>query len=118
MRARTEWHFGGGASYCDGCARQGRPCARGELGSGGELCPYVANEPMTDAGWQAWDVLLRCSGQLRIVAGAVIGLDLGAALCLGEALGHDRRALAELLPAGEAGLLAALNQQTPASDLP
>jgi hypothetical protein len=61
-------------------------------------------------------VLTRCAGQLRIIAGSVLGLDLTAALGLGDALGHDRRALAELLPAGEAGLLAALNQQTATSD--
>jgi hypothetical protein len=35
---------------------------------------------------------------------------------LGEALGHETGPLAELLPAGEAGLLAALNQQTATSD--
>jgi len=37
---------------------------------------------------------------------------------LGEALGHDPGPLAELLPAGESGLLAALNQQTTTSDQP
>jgi hypothetical protein len=63
-------------------------------------------------------VLLRCSGQLQILAGAVLGLDLAAALQLGEALGHDRPALAELLPSADAGLLAALNQQTATSDHP
>jgi len=73
---------------------------------------------MTDAGWQAWDVLTRCAGQLRVVGSSVIGLDLTPMLGIGEALGHDRRALAELLPAGEAGLLAALNQQTATNDLP
>ena len=73
---------------------------------------------MTDAGWQAWDVLTRFAGQLRVVGSSVIGLDLTPMLGIGEALGHDRRALAELLPAGEAGLLAALNQQTATNDLP
>jgi hypothetical protein len=73
LRARAEWHFGGGVRYCDGCARQGRTCARGELGSDGELCPYIANEPATDAGWPASDVLLRCSGQLRVTHVAAIG---------------------------------------------
>lgn len=56
---------------------------------------------------------MRCSGQLRVVPGAVIGLDLAAALRLGEALGHDLQALAELLPAGEAGLVKALNERLP-----
>jgi hypothetical protein len=62
-------------------------------------------------------VLTRCAGQLRIGAGAVVGLDLEAALALGTAFGHDARALAELLPAGEAGLLKALNEQIRTSDL-
>ena len=77
----------------------------------GERCPYHEHEPLTDAGWQAWDVILRCSGQLRLAprAGIVIGLDLTAALSLGAALGYDTRALAELLPAAEAGLVAAIN---------
>jgi len=41
----------------------------------------------------------------------VIGIDLVAALRLGDALGHDLYALAELLPAGEAGLVKALNER-------
>jgi hypothetical protein len=56
-------------------------------------------------------VLTRSGGQLRIVPGAVIGIDLVAALRLGEALGHDLQALAELLPAGEAGLVKAMNNR-------
>lgn len=56
-------------------------------------------------------MLLRCSGQLRVTHGAAIGIDVGAALRLGEALGHDLRPLAELLPAGEAGTVKGLNQQ-------
>ena len=34
-------------------------------------------------------MLPRCSGQLRIVADAVLRLDFASALRLGEALGHD-----------------------------
>jgi hypothetical protein len=111
MTARSRWHFGGGPGYCDGCHRQGRPCARGEPGSDGSFCAYVANAPLTEVGWQAWDVLLRCAGQLRVVPGAVIGLDLGAALRMGAAAGYDAMALAELLPAGEAGMVGAINER-------
>ncbi|MFZ1413885.1 MAG: hypothetical protein WAS73_04805 [Defluviicoccus sp.] len=80
-------------------------------GSSGRLCPYIEHEPLTDVGWQAWDVILRCSGQLRLApqVGIVIGIDLAAALSLGAALGYDTGALAELLPAAEAGLVTALN---------
>jgi hypothetical protein len=45
----------------------------------------------------------------------VIGIDMGAALAVGAALGHDTYALAELLPAAEAGLVAAFNRR-PTSD--
>jgi hypothetical protein len=57
--------------------------------------------------------LLRCSGQLRLAPNAaiVIGLDLAAALAIGAALGHDGCALAELLPAAEAGVVAALHRR-------
>ncbi len=56
-------------------------------------------------------MLTRCSGQLRLTPSGrcVLGLDLTTALNLGTALGYDRHALAELLPAGEAGLVTALN---------
>lgn len=51
-------------------------------------------------------------GQLRVGGlGGVTGIDLGAALSLAEALGYDRRAMALLLPAGESGLVAALNKR-------
>lgn len=56
-------------------------------------------------------MLTRCAGQLRIAPGAVIGIDLAAALRLGEALGYDLPALAELLPSGEAGMVKAVNAQ-------
>jgi hypothetical protein len=77
----------------------------------GEECPYSQNEPATDVGWQAWDVLLRCTGQLRALPGAFLGLDLAAALAVGAALGYDTAALAELLPAGEAGMVGAINER-------
>jgi hypothetical protein len=111
MTARARWHFGGGAGYCDGCRRQGLPCASGEPGRDGSFCTYVANEPLTDVGWQAWDILTRCAGQVRFLPGAVVGLDLGAALGMGAAAGYDVAGLAELLPAGEAGMVQALNER-------
>lgn len=42
---------------------------------------------------------------------AVIGIDLAAAIALATALGYDVRAVAELLPAAEAGLITALNER-------
>ena len=81
------------------------PCAGGQPGSDGQRCPYTEHRPLTEAGWQAWDVLTRCAGQLRLAGTAVVGLDLTAALMLADALGHDARAVAELLSAAEAGLV-------------
>jgi hypothetical protein len=54
---------------------------------------------------------MRCAGQLRFVPGVVVGIDLGAALSVGAAVGYDAIALAELLPAGEAGMVAAINER-------
>ena len=69
--------------------------------------------PLTDAGWQAWDVLTRCSGQLRLApnGSVVIGIDLAAAIALATALGYEASSVAELLPAAEAGLITALNER-------
>ena len=85
---------------------------KGTPGASGELFPYLAHEPLTNVGWAAWDTLLRCAGQLRVApSGAVLGLDLSAAIAVGMTLGHAPAALAELLPAGEAGLVRALNDR-------
>ncbi|MDG4601453.1 MAG: hypothetical protein P9C55_01695 [Defluviicoccus sp.] len=56
-------------------------------------------------------MILRCSGQLRLAphASIIIVIDMSAGLAIGAALGHDVHALAELLPAAEAGLVAAIN---------
>jgi hypothetical protein len=77
----------------------------------GGACSYRAHEPATDGGWQAWDVMLHCSGQIRAVPGAALGLDFGAAFAIGQALSYDLVALAELLPAAEAGMIAAINER-------
>ena len=57
---------------------------------------------------EVWDVLLACQGQLRLApSGHVVGIDLDAALKVGAARSYDRATLSELLPAAEAGLVAA-----------
>jgi hypothetical protein len=56
-------------------------------------------------------VALKTASQLRAVPGAAIGLDLAACLQMGAALGYDQTALAELLPAAEAGLIEGLNSR-------
>jgi hypothetical protein len=53
-------------------------------------------------------VLLACQGQIRLApSGHVVGIDLDAALKVGAARRYDRATLSELLPAAEAGLVAA-----------
>ncbi|MCL4189307.1 MAG: hypothetical protein KJZ85_17035 [Rhodobacteraceae bacterium] len=66
---------------------------------------------MTQEGWQVWDLVGRLGGQLRVTPGAVIGWDLTAALCLGDALGVPPAVAAELLPVIEAVMVAKLNEQ-------
>ena len=54
--------------------------------------------------------MLRLGGQLRVVPGAVIGWDMGAALTLAAALGVPSLAAAELLPEIEAVMARRLNE--------
>lgn len=58
----------------------------------------------------------RLGGQLRIVPGAVIGWDMGAAFALGAALGVTAPAIAELLPAIEAVMVRRVNEQISANN--
>jgi hypothetical protein len=72
----------------------------------------VAHAPSTLEGIQTWELVTRCSGQLR-VADTVLGLDLSACLDLARAMGLDLGITAELLPACEAGLLEGLRKRMP-----
>ncbi len=62
-----------------------------------------------------WDLVGRLGGQLRIVPGAVIGWDMGAAIALGAALGVPAPAIAELLPVIEAVMVRRVNAQIAAN---
>ena len=98
LRALADWHFGGGDRYCAACAQA---CPD---------CPARLNRPQTFEGWQVWDLALRLGGQLRVIPGAVIGWDMGAALALAAALGIAPMAAAELLPEIEAVMVRRLNE--------
>ena len=68
---------------------------------------------------EAWEVLLACQGQIRLApSGHIIGIDMDAALRIGAARGSDLAVLSELLPAAEAGLVAALSIDGGRSDGP
>jgi hypothetical protein len=58
-----------------------------------------------------WDLAGRLSGQLRAIPGAVLGLDMAAALALAEALGINTLVCAELLPEIEAMMVRGINAQ-------
>ncbi len=110
IRALCRWHFqpGGGPEYCRACRDDGLPCARGEPGADGRLCPYREHALISRQEHEAWDVLLACQGQLRLApSGHVIGIDMNAALKIGAARGRNLEVLSELLPAAEAGLVEA-----------
>ncbi len=96
--ARAEWHFGGGDAYCGAC---GRSCPD---------CPYRLNAPETFEGLQVWDLALKITGQLRAIPGAALGWDLTAGFALAAALGVNRTAVAEFLPAIEAVAIRSINQ--------
>ena len=53
----------------------------------------------------------RLGGQLRVIPGAVLGWDMGAALSLAQALGVNTLIAAELLPEIEAVMVRKLNEQ-------
>ncbi len=62
---------------------------------------------------------MRLGGQLRVISGMsarVIGWDMNAALAMGDALGIDRMAVAEILPAIEEVAVAAMNQRISDTD--
>lgn len=61
--------------------------------------------------WQAWDLALRCGGQLRLSQMVAIGVDFTAALQIATSLGHDANATAEFLPAIETGMTTAFNEK-------
>ncbi|MGY6634473.1 MAG: DUF7697 family protein [Alkalilacustris sp.] len=75
------------------------------------------NRALTWEGAQVWDLAQRLGGQLRILPGAVIGWDMGAALALGRALGVPSLAMAELLPPIEAVMVRRINEQLAAARL-
>ena len=110
IRALCRWHFwpGGGPEYCRACRDDGLPCARGEPGADGRLCPYREHALISVQEHETWDVLLACQGQLRLApSGHVIGIDMDAALKIGAARGYDLAVISELLPGAESGLVSA-----------
>ena len=58
----------------------------------------------------------RLGGQLRVIPGAVVGWDMGAALAMAQALGVNVLIVAELLPEIEAVMVRRLNERLAETD--
>jgi hypothetical protein len=75
-------------------------------------CPYVENEPQSEDGWAAWDILCAGYTQLRTSGmGGVIGLDMPALIDLARLRGYDAEIHSRLLPDAEQGLLSAISER-------
>jgi hypothetical protein len=99
-----------GPNTAEPAARDGLPCARGEPGADGQLCPYREHALISRQEHETWEVFLACQGQLRFApSGHVIGIDMDAVLRIAAARGCDLAVLSELLPAAEAGVVEALS---------
>ena len=99
--------------YCRGCEEQGLACATGGIGLTGDRCPYLEHAPDALEEHQAWDIVRAMQNHIRVgPTGQLLGLDLGLALELARARGHDPEVTSELLPASEAGILEACNDHT------
>ncbi|HAX90859.1 MAG TPA: hypothetical protein DCY07_01435 [Rhodospirillaceae bacterium] len=61
-------------------------------------------------GWEAWDVALKCAGQLRTAQFAIVGIDMNAALKIAEMFGYDTIAHTELLFSFEKGMVSSVNE--------
>ena len=74
------------------------------------------NEPLTAEGFETWDVIQRCGGQLRLHPnGNIAGFDIPTILSITEALGYDLQAMLLLLDNAEAGLREAVKKNADSS---
>ena len=73
------------------------------------MAKAVARRAVLD--WEGVGDEAGLGGQLRVIPGAVLGWDMGAALAMARALGIDTLIAAELLPEIEAVMVRKLNEQ-------
>lgn len=75
------------------------------------MCPYLKHEPLTQEGFEVWEIVRRCGGQLRFYPnGSVAGFDISAVLSVTQALGYDLQAVLCLLDSAESGLSEAVRK--------
>lgn len=69
------------------------------------------NEPLTTEGFEVWEVIQRCSGQLKFYpSGSIAGFDVPTVLCVTQAFGYDLQAMLLLIEYAEAGLREAVKK--------
>jgi hypothetical protein len=66
---------------------------------------------LTLEGVEVWDLFQRLVGQIRVSRGFVIGVEMGTAFQVADALGVNKFALAEFFPGMEAVLVRSMNEQ-------
>lgn len=111
LKARCEWHYSGGPSYCSGCIAQKLPCSEGKSDPlTGEFCPYLKNEPFTCEGHEAWELLKLGSVLKYYPSGAIAGFDIPTIVSMTHALGYDSQAVLRLLEHAEQGLREAVKK--------
>lgn len=70
----------------------------------------------TDEGIVAWEVIRRCSGQVRAGFGGPYALDYGAILMMAAAMGADTALLTDLLPSIEPVIVKAYRENADDGD--
>lgn len=68
------------------------------------------NAPQTVDGAAVWDLFQRLTGQVRVSRGLVIGVEMGTAFQIADALGVNKFVLAELFPRIEAVIVRSMNE--------
>lgn len=71
----------------------------------------AANRPRSVEGAQVWDLVQGLNGQLRLHGTSVVGFDFSAAFQMARALGVNKMAVAEFLPAIEAVMVRETNER-------
>lgn len=61
-------------------------------------------QPLTIEGWECWDLIQRCQGQIRFVDKHFIGFDLTAVVTVAKSLGYNEDVMIRLLEHAEAGV--------------
>lgn len=68
------------------------------------------NAPKTVEGAAVWELFQSMTGQVRVSRGLVIGVEMGTAFQIADALGVNKFALAELFPRIEAVIVRSMNE--------